>query len=297
MKKTLIAVMSLYAAAALADPGAQSANAAAAEKPLKVLVIGNSFSVSLMAYFPACAKSAGCPLDLVCATIGGSPLKLHAENVKSAKKPYKVNWSYASLADQKSAPFVSALEEKKGVKFGALADLLKADKWDVVTIQQQSMAGAKAGTFEPWAGQLVKAIRELAPTAEIVLQQTWAYNEKDKRYGPESSIGAKPEEMFAKLEKNYADLSARYGNLRVIPTGKAIQLYRERRPADAVKDDCVSGGPDTKHLNEKGKYLQACVWLQTLFPKADVTKISYNGKFKPDFAKLARSCARDAAVK
>lgn len=159
------------------------------------------------------------------------------------------------------------------------------------------MAGAKADTFEPWGGQLVKAIRELAPTAEIVLQQTWAYNENDKRYGPESSIGTKPEEMFAKLEKNYADFSARYGNLRVIRTGKAIQLYRERRPADAVKDDCVSGGPDTKHLNEKGKYLQACVWLQTLFPKADVTQISYNGKFKPDFAKLARSCARDAAAK
>ena len=111
-----------------------------------------------MAHFPACAKSAGCPLDLVCATIGGSPLKLHAENVKSSKKPYKVNWSYASLADQQSAPFVPALEEKKGVKFGALADLLKADRWDVVTIQQQSMAGAKAATFEPWAGQLVEEI-------------------------------------------------------------------------------------------------------------------------------------------
>ena len=67
--------------------------------------------------------------------------------------------------------------------------------------------------------------------------------------------------------------------------------------ADAAKDDCVSGGPDTKHLNEKGKYLQACVWLQTLFPKVDVTKISYNGKFKPEFAKLARACARDAAAK
>ena len=64
----------------------------------------------------------------------------------------------AAFAFADAAPFVSALEEKKGVKFGALADLLKADKWDVVTIQQQSMAGAKAGTFEPWAGQLVEEI-------------------------------------------------------------------------------------------------------------------------------------------
>ena len=63
-----------------------------------------------------------------------------------------------------------------------------------------------------------KEKNHLAPTAEIVLQQTWAYNENDKRYGPESSIGTKPEEMFAKLEKNYADFSARYGNLRVIRT-------------------------------------------------------------------------------
>ena len=41
---------------------------------------------------------------------------------------------------------------------------------------------------------------------------------------------ASPEEMFAKLEKNYAAFSARYGNLRVIRTGKAIQLYRYAVP-------------------------------------------------------------------
>ena len=291
--------VSLVAAAVTAACGFAAAPdkpAEAASAPLKVLVIGNSFSASLMAHFPACAKAAGCPLDLVCATISGSPLKLHAGNVSSSKKPYKVNWSYASLSDQNAAPFAAGLETKKGVRFGSLPELLKSDRWNVVTIQQQSMASASADTFEPWAGQLIEAIRKLAPSAEIVLQETWAYNQNDGRYGKEPPVGKCPEEMFANLERNYRELSARYGNLRIIHTGKAIQLFRERRKDKSAKNDCVSSGSDTKHLNEDGKYLQACVWLQSLFPKFDVTGLEYNGKSKHDFAKLARACARDAAV-
>ena len=91
--RKLVTLLSLVVASVI---GFADEPAKAELKPMKVLVIGNSFSVSRMAHLPQCAKSAGWPLDLVCATIGGSPLKLHAGNAKSAKKPYKVNWSYAS---------------------------------------------------------------------------------------------------------------------------------------------------------------------------------------------------------
>lgn len=62
MKKTLLAASAVLAAAFAVADAAPSKDAAEEAKPLKVLVIGNSFSVSLMAHFPACAKSAGCPL-------------------------------------------------------------------------------------------------------------------------------------------------------------------------------------------------------------------------------------------
>ena len=111
-----------------------------------------------------------------------------------------------------------------------------------------------------------------------------------------------PGEMHEALRKAYAQLAAKYG-LRTIPTGDAVQLFRDRLPVaygelltrDAVAamekpavidfhGDVVGssewrqgnkGGQadwkevklrnDFPHLNARGHYLQACVWVGFLF--------------------------------
>ena len=70
-------------------------------KELKVLMIGNSFSVCVGQYLPQVVKSVpGCDLYLGSAYIGASPLDKHWSNIEKAEKdpsfkPYKVEtWTF-----------------------------------------------------------------------------------------------------------------------------------------------------------------------------------------------------------
>jgi hypothetical protein len=102
--------------------------------------------------------------------------------------------------------------------------------------------------------------------------------------------------MYQALTENYRALAQRYG-LRLIPTGKAVQIARQQeiqpfrnydpelvqtlrwpdlppQASDVVGQcrwvrDSDSGelkiSRDLTHLNCRGQYLQACVWLFVLF--------------------------------
>ena len=58
------------------------------EKPLKVLAIGNSFSICVGKEMPKVAKSLGYPLDFCSLYIGGCTLDKHAANLNHPEKNY-----------------------------------------------------------------------------------------------------------------------------------------------------------------------------------------------------------------
>lgn len=288
-------------------------------RQLKVLAIGNSFSQSLMEELPnAAAAYPGCELDLVNLMIGGCTLERHWKNVEKATKdplfrPYAVSVSYA-------------FDKERGTQLPKKAnvpEMLTADRWDIVTIQQGSRQSFSYESYQPFAGKLIARIRELAPQAEIRIQQTWSYSPYSQRLGPR---GLTPESMFAGIKSAY-DMLASESGLALIPMGDAVQLYRERLPVKYGKvlstnevaalsypADVSFGGDvvgsaslgkktgkvriDPHHLNAEGKYLQACVWLSSLFD-VDVTKLAYEPPIK-DFAvraRLMRECAAEAVQK
>ena len=297
-------------------------------KQLKVLMIGNSFSVCVLKEMPQCAADAGVVLDLASLYIGGCPLDKHWANVEKSKdinfKPYSFSYSYASVKNNEDAP-VAKLSRKTNIP-----QALKADKWDIVTIQQVSSKSPFPETFEPYAKNLIATIRDHAPQAEIVIQQTWSYSPYSLKL---AKWNMTPQTMFSALESAYAQLAARY-NLRIIPMGYAVELYRGKLPvkyakilsqkeiAAIKKPDLIDfyGDPvgssrwkteskrnknaedeylhvDSIHLNREGEYLQACTWLATLFG-FDVTKLKYAPKdLTPEHAVLMRACAAEAAAK
>ncbi len=243
-------------------------------KDLKVLTIGNSFADSVFAYLPSIAKSAGDNLILDRANIGGCSLQRHmAERAKSEKDP-----SYK--------PY--------GRKY-TLKEKLTAQKWDVVTIQQVSHLSWKPESFHPYIDELVAYIREHAPQAEIVIQQTWAYRSDAPQF---KSWKIDQQEMFKRLTANY-EKEAKHFKFRMIPTGYAVQLVRDTQPVkykapsreelaklkDPIRPNqdgsLIEGyrwgkdrktrmpklGMDAIHLNNRGRYLQACVWYAFLFGK------------------------------
>ncbi|MBP5227651.1 MAG: DUF4886 domain-containing protein [Kiritimatiellae bacterium] len=282
-------------------------------KSVKVLIIGNSFSVSVMNHLPKAAEAMpGCELSVVSMYIGGCSLQRHWENVEKAGdaafKPYDIR--------------TSGYQGKPVGKKANIPELLTAEKWDVVTIQQASHESWKPESYHPYADRLIAKIKELAPQAEIVIQQTWSYcNADDRIRMPGAKWGFDQTGMYDRLTKNYTDLAKQY-RLRVIPTGYAIQLYRQALPVTFVpptaearqalkrpalpdmggevvgkyywqeKDGVDALRCDTIHLNRAGEYLQACVWLAFLFD-ADVNTLSYAPDGLPH-AELIRSCARKA---
>ena len=254
---------------------------------LKILMIGNSFSICLLEEFPQIARSMGLKLDLCSLYIGGCSFERHWENVvksdNPAFKPYKVgrNVNGKVLPDTK----------------GNIPQMLASEKWDVVTIQQASHLSWQPDSYHPYADNLVKKIRELAPQAEIVVQETWSYTPWDNRL---AKWKFDPSEMYARLHAAYGDF-ARANGFQVIPVGTAVQRYRKELPVVYTEnsfggDPCGSAkfvqGKDGKwkpkgdvfHFNREGRYLQALVWTASLYG-VDVTKCPY----KPDFLAADRA--------
>ena len=269
MKKIII--LAAACAVALFAPAAESA-AAAEEKPLKVLMIGNSFSICNLKEMPPIAKSMGLKLDLGSLYIPGCSLKRHWSNVvastNAAFKPYR---------------FDRTADGKAEVSDGRanIPDALAMEKWDVVTVQQASHDSWNPSTFQPEGDRLVAKIRELAPQAKIVVQETWSYPPWDRRLG---KYGFDQVEMYARLRAAYAAFAKRHA-LEVIPVGTAAEFVDDRNQ--------LFTSPDF-HFNRQGQYLQGLVWTAKLFG-ADVRKCEYRPDWLDDGrAKVLRSAAMDA---
>ena len=235
------------------------------EKSLKVLMVGNSFSICNLCQMPKVAESMGCRLDLASLYIGGCSIERHWNNVVAAFtnatfRPYR---------------FDRIIGGKKVVDNGLanIPDALVFDKWDVVTIQQCSHYSWRLETYEPFGGLLVEKIRELAPQAKIVVQETWSYPPWDKRL---KEFGFDQVEMYRRLHEAYTTFAKKY-ELEVVPVGTAAERFPSR--------DSLFTNPDF-HFNRDGEYLQGLVFTAKLFG-VDVRKCEY----KPDWMCAERANA------
>ena len=256
------------------------------ERGVKVLMIGNSFSICCLQHLPKVAADRGVELDLASLFIGGCSLKRHWENVEKDGdgdfRPYRFGRNR----------FGRFAEGKMNV-----CDALRLEKWDVVTVQQASHDSWKSETYSHYGDKLIAKIRELAPQAKIYVQETWSYTPWDKRL---KKWGIDQDEMYAKLHAAYGEFASRHG-LEIIPFGTKVQAWRKRLPVKytdrSFGGDVVGGGRqaeedqfkrqgdntwkpncDVFHLNRKGEYFQALVWAVKLFD-VDLTELDY----RPDF--------------
>ena len=278
------------AVAALAASVALGTCAETTERePLKVLMIGNSFSLSCMSYLPNVAKSLGEPLDIASLYIAGCPLNKHWDNIKAAEtnaefRPYRY--------DRKICGKPVATRETRNIP-----DALVEAKWDIVTVQQASGKSWMAETYYPYGDDLVEYVRRHAPQAKIVVQETWSYTPWDKRL---KEWKLTQDEMYGKLHDAYAAFAAKHG-FAVIPMGAAVQEWRKRLPVKYTENsfggDVVGGrnkkenerfklsddgkwvlNSDACHLSNGGEYFQAVVWAAALFKDADLERITYRPK-------------------
>lgn len=280
-------------------------------KELKVLAIGNSFSICVGKFLPQVVASTGIhSLELTNCYIGGCTFVRHHKQLLEAEKnpkhkPYRINiWKSSGEAR---------------VFRGSVNEMLKNNKYDIVTIQQGSSESWDFKFYEPYAGELISYIKKYQPRAEIVIQQTWSYRYDTARM---KKWKLDQKSMYEALNNAYRQLAEKY-HFRVIPMGDAVQLFRERTPikftakpiagykkpavpdhsgevvgkymwrknAQTAKDFLRT---DFTHLNSDGEYMQALVWFAVLFNDS-IDKVRFvPEKMTPELNTLLRSCAADA---
>ncbi|MBO4513130.1 MAG: DUF4886 domain-containing protein [Victivallales bacterium] len=288
------------------------------KKKLKVLMIGNSFSESVLAYLPQMVKADDKhpALRLRQAYIGGCSIERHLQEYDQA------------LADPSYRPYLTNMPLPGAPRHSPkrweanVPEMLKENAWDIVSIQQASRFSWRQETYGKDAERLISIIRELAPTAEIVVHETWAYR-KDAPSLSEWNLTQ--HEMHKRLAVAYRELASSYG-FRLIPVGDAIELSRKavdipyaplpeaarkklRWPdlppnaGDLVGRDFWYKNPETGemelrtdacHLNPRGSYLQACVWYMFLFGRKASDLRFFPKDFDDAFCKKMASIAEKA---
>ncbi len=243
------------------------------KKTIQLLTIGNSFAENATRYLGQIAEAAGCELIYAGANLPGGPLSIHWEGVVA----HENNSQDGQLYNNHS-----------------LKELLRSKKWDVVTLQQFSWISHEVDTYRPYAKNLFDFVQKHAPSAKILLHQTWAYRADDiERITPDYS----QEAMHTEIRNAYHTI-AKELEVDIIPVGNAFARARRHpdwnfvpdtdfdpetatypdRPAD--RHSLVAGYSwkdwltppelklDTHHASEAGQYLGAAVFFETLFKKS-----------------------------
>ncbi len=216
------------------------------KKSIKILAIGNSFSIDAMAYLWHVLRAGGVEqVTLGNLYIGGCPVALHADNIRNDAHTYV----YCKNTDGiwRETPEAS------------LTDGLLDEAWDIITLQQ---ASHDSGLPETYArqGEVIDYVTENKrnPAARLFWQMTWAYQGDSDHWA------------FPRYERNQATMyDAILNAVRseilpnpayagVIPSGVAIQSLRATPVGDTVTRDGF-------HLSEShGRYAAALTWAQTL---------------------------------
>lgn len=203
---------------------------------MKILSIGNSFSVDATEYLYKMAKAAGVEIETYNMFIGGCSLETHEKNYLSGEAAYQIFINGEETHDMKS-----------------ISDMLPAQKWDYITFQQASHFSINFDTYMPYILQLSNQVKVECPESEQVIHQTWAYEDGSQRLTEElgyESFNA----MYADIEKAYTQASELIG-ARQIPCGKAFYIAHEKGIAPLHRDTFHAQIP-------QGRYLLSAVWLE-----------------------------------
>ena len=242
---------------------------------MKILSIGNSFSIDAHRYLKRLSEEAGIPLTTANLYIGGCPLELHFRNAMGDIPAYALDFNGDAIP---------------GLKV-SIKQALLWDSWDYVTLQQASHFSAKFETYEPYLSELAAYIRKYCPKTKLLIHQTWAYEEGSDRLKTVAKYDT-AEQMLKDVVNAYGLAAKAVDAYGIIPSGEAMQ--------EALRRGVARIHRDTFHADfAVGRTLLSEVWLTALSGRdlrgVEIPKIC--GMTDENEKRIIREVAYDLCVK
>jgi len=217
---------------------------------MRILSTGNSFSEDAQAYLHALAEQRGIDLTCVNLAIGGCSLQTHWENVEQNNANYLYGINGGAWAE----------------KPVTIEEILKTQRFDVITLQQVSGFSGQYETYQPYLNNLAAYVRELQPGADLYFHRTWAY-EIGSPHGHFPFYDCDQEKMYRALCQA-CESACLVTGATLIPAGDVIQALRTTVPAFDYANGGESLCRDSFHMSVTyGRYAVALTWLATLSGK------------------------------
>lgn len=213
-------------------------------KTLKVLAVGNSFSVDAMEHFYAVAKAEGVEeVILGNLYIGGCTIGTHASNAQTNAAKYRY---YKNTDGQWT--------QTEGY---TLLQGLQDEQWDLITLQQGSASSGQVETYSAALDQLIAFVQTNCPDAKLGWHMTWAY-QGDSTHDAFPNYGNSQQAMYMGIVNAVQVKIATNDAFDVmLPVGTAIQNARTSYFGDKLTRD-------GHHLNDLGRVIASYTWYATL---------------------------------
>ena len=221
---------------------------------MNILCIGNSFSVDTSWHIWQIAKDLGLQdFHFGNLYVGGCSIDMHLAHLESDAPVYKF---YESRGE--------AWESREEFR---IADAVRSEKWDWISIQHGTKDGSRYSKGECYANlpRLIQLIKALAPQAKIAFNMTWV--------GDQSKPASEMPEYRERMDDLYRDIAALTQELvvpmvdKVCPTGTAIQNFR----LDHDGPMCRDGYHLTYGL---GRYIAGLAFLKAL-TGCDISRVQW----------------------
>ena len=216
---------------------------------IKILAIGNSYAENSMRYMYDLLTKFGVTsnIKLVNAYIPGGSLNQHATNA--------INNTNTGLYRQEY--FANGVDVITNPN--SLFDLIKEDKWDVITLQQSSWESGNSLSYNDDLIYLITYVNtNMTHNSNFKFgwHMTWAWANDDY---PDwsTSYYIDQADMYTKICSTVKTEIVPKGFDFIIPNGTAIQNYR------GLHGD-VLNIYDGTHLNNLGHYIATAIWIKTI---------------------------------
>lgn len=215
---------------------------------LKVLAIGNSFSVDAMEYLYQIADNYGIDeIILGILYIPGASLATHIDSITNNLDNYVY---YKNTTNQWTYYNSTA----------TLLDGLTDEDWDVITLQQVSGDSGRPATYDGPLEQLIEYVEnnKTNSSAKLMWHMTWAYQEDSTHY-TFSYYSNDQDAMYQAIVSTVQEkIVPNDAFEKIIPSGTAIQNLRTSFLGDTLTRDGY-------HLSyDIGRFTAGLTWFQEI---------------------------------